>query len=113
MEVEVKVTEEDIVEGKPLFCSKCPIAKAVTRLLRKPYYAIVGGGSISIVSDSDEEKKNKMFYYGVGNNFDKHHPIDIRANSKVWSFVRQFDSYGQGYVQPFSFNLDIPEGFLA
>ena len=95
MLVEVNVTEDDIVKGIKGNCSQCPVALAVNRILKDRFFSAIGGLRVTISE------------YGM-----KDYDIHMSDSHELWSFVRQFDDYGPNYAHPFSFSLDIPEGFL-
>jgi hypothetical protein len=88
--ITVKVTQEDIDDGKQASCYDCPLAIALSRAIGCDVG--VSGGKASWVDR-----------YGV---------------NEVWlppvadDWYRRFDNdnYGRGPVSPFEFELDVPTG---
>jgi hypothetical protein len=56
MRVRVDVTQRDFKIGKPLEPTRCPIARAVNRVLRKPFLAVVFPGWIEIREPSTPQR---------------------------------------------------------
>lgn len=81
----VDVTAEDIAQGEPRKCVKCPIALALRRTLEQ---SLVGVGGHDAVM--------------VG----KHGVTSVELPSMAVRFIADFDD-GKP-VQPFSFALDLP-----
>lgn len=92
MLVKIQVTQEDINNGIKFKCESCPVALAIKRLL-KPNVKVLVGDIISFMTNDSSEWK------------------DVVTPERVWDFLVQFDN--KRPVQPFSFELDIPEDILC
>lgn len=84
--ITVNVTQEDIDNGEPDDCSECPVALAIWRELPLFRGVRVNRDGIYLV-DMDNRVYERDFPHGVLN------------------FIGLFDE--GGYVEPFSFELDL------
>lgn len=84
MTVHVEVTEEDIANGQPFNCGKCPVALALSRAVPgcKPFVGFA--------------------YFRL----DAGHGRLSRLPERVIRFIGRFD--GRDLARPFSFDLEIP-----
>lgn len=92
-QVRVKLNYLDISCGIPMVCSECPIARALNRMLKDGFKALVGPTVIAIVKDSDREF---------------HYPLPTPGTAR--HFIYTFDRYQE--VDPIDFPLEIPEAML-
>lgn len=84
----IEVTQEDIDRGEQKQCTRCPIARAVKRVM--PFHdVVVGGGAIS--------------YRKVLSKWNRGEWGMRECNIRVLQFISDFDA-GKP-VQPFSFEL--------
>lgn len=87
MKTTIHVTTEDIVQGEPENCYKCPIALAAHRVFPSAGYVVVTTDEIVLYTVT-----HKPFHYD-----------NLPAIGR--EFVRRFDEGDQ--VDPFDFELDI------
>ncbi len=91
--VQIEVTADDIANGKPYECVRCPIALAMKR------------AGIDQVAVGD-----RFFCFGPGGPEDPNSLDDAREHHvlppEAGRFVDRFDSLQP--VEPFSFNVEIP-----
>lgn len=100
MLTKVEVTQADISNGVMLECTMCPVALAINRHLNPVFQSSVRPGYIILRS-----KFVKMLT-------EQYTDSEIIPTEKtVHDFIHAFDMHG--YVQPFSFELDIPDNYLA
>lgn len=95
--VRIDVTNADISNGVRLECTSCPVALAIDKLLKPIFQASVHSGYI-------------ILYRHEFHNYNDAEVIGSLDKS-VRSFIKRFDI--NGYVEPFTFELDIPDKFLA
>jgi len=91
--VTVNVTARDIANGIRGECRSCPVARAINRLLKKPYVSIVGFSSVC--------------YHSITNSGNVYGP-DAPKNAS--SFIHAFDANQN--PQPFKFRMSIPKMVL-
>lgn len=89
---QINVTQDDIDKGSPRDCCSCPIAFAVSRVVRPDVPVSVGIYQLVI---RDHEGT-----------------VHIRLPQIAEYFRREFDRDGKSAVSPIQFELDIPERFL-
>ncbi len=87
----IQITQDDIKQGTVDDCDRCPIALATNRVLIAGHHAKVMG-SISI-------------YNYVYRRF------TCKTPNSVKQFIRSFDD--EYVVEPFEFDLEIPEKLLC
>ena len=93
--IHVEVTQEDIASGVTFDCSKCPIARASTRALRiAGVPAEIDAAYLGITVRATRDLR-------------KH---TISTPTRVSRWMRDFD-LGKP-VQPFAFDLEIPDEVL-
>ncbi|MCI0537687.1 MAG: hypothetical protein L0Z50_20935 [Verrucomicrobiales bacterium] len=90
----IEVTQNDIDKGCEKDCLKCPVALAINRVLRKPYVCYVDIPLIRI-------RKGRSLDF----------VCEILTPEVAIDFIRAFDP-GRD-VSPFSFDLSIPEEYVA
>ncbi len=90
----IQVTQEHIDEGCAKICEKCPIALAVRKLLNQTFDLQVLEVGITIL---DAATGFSVYW--------------LTFPMKVSYFISRFD--GQLPVEPFKFNLEIPEKYLC
>lgn len=81
----VQVTAKDIREGKKQHCFKCPVARALSRIVK---------GLVKV----------RLYHFSIGDEGWVHMPRDLS------NFIERFDK-GQS-VKPTRFKFDIPVEFL-
>jgi len=86
--VRIQVTIDDIENGKPLDCSRCPLALALNRATNRTDWFVDYGTA----------------YFGSGFS---HESAALPRECLV--FVRRFDNYRDG--NPFSFEVELPAGW--
>ena len=99
----INVTNNDIKNGRRRSGTKCPVARAISRHLRKGMYPtkfVVLEKYLSLVN---ERKRNILPLYG----------LSIHFPNKVTEFIIRFDTQEKRRkFYPFTFNLDIPKWAL-
>lgn len=93
MKVLIRVTQDDIKQGTKGSCTGCPIALAIGRILNPNYYVTVGRSSIML--------------YAVIRFFCEWR---MEPPKEVSDFIVAFDK--RQVVEPFEFEVDIPEEYL-
>lgn len=98
MLTKIDVTQADIINGVRMECTCCPVALAINKHLKPIFNSSVRTGYIIIrrkatgsYSDSDV--------------------LSTENNAEMREFIRAFDV--RGHVNPITFELDIPDKFLA
>ena len=89
----INVTKNDIKEGDVRKCRSCPVARAITRRLRKPYFASASVFKILIVDDDAPSSRSLS-----------------NVPRSVGAFITDFDRRRK--VDPFSFEIEIPTEYL-
>lgn len=94
--MKIDVTEMDIFHGELGHCGKCPVALAISRLLKDGYYAKVHTTWLYICNKYHEAV------------------CSFRVPFIAAAFIRKFDSSHlyRYVVQPFSFELELPTNVL-
>lgn len=98
--IKINVTETDIREGEPRVCAKCPVSRAISRRLRKPYTASVSSSMILIVNDVSGAYITSL---------------DIPTPTTVSDFIVDFDTCvfkDAKFPGPMSFDLELPRKYL-
>ena len=92
----VHVTQEDIDQGKPREACGCPIVHAVRRVCKATYIAATHGEVVLTDHNSYIEDEDTRF-------------VPLPEDATL--FMAKFDNRME--VQPFSFQIDIPDQYLA
>ncbi len=89
MKKRICVTEKDIQKGEAACCNRCPVALALHRELGAEYFVglLIGSGWVAFVADRGEDS--------------------LRLPVSCGDFAFRFDC-GLA-VEPFEFELDVPE----
>lgn len=98
----VEVTTEDIENGTRMDCQRCPVALAITRLVKEDYYPQVSGRCVSILHSYTESGLDTTLWENVG---------VTCLPPETQRFVRRYDD-GKT-PEPISFQLEIPEVALS
>jgi hypothetical protein len=93
--IRIAVTKKDILNGKPVQCTKCPVALAINRRLKPNYYVAVVDNYFNIWDNTPNYSYQKS----------------VNLPLKVTDFIKDFDRFTSP-IQPITFNIDIPEEFL-
>jgi hypothetical protein len=89
--VTISVTQDDIDSGERMDPARCPVALAVTRILKDGYRAGVGLCTVGILDN-------------------RHDQVDISTLSQAVSdFISDFDAGVP--VEPFTFTIEISEEY--
>lgn len=92
--MQIRVTQKHINEGEKIHCTECPIALAISDCLKKSYCAGVS-----------------MRRYYIHTLPLSQSCINNELPSKAQDFIIKFDC-GRS-VEPFDFDIDIPEEYLC
>lgn len=96
MIVTIQVTKEDIKKGEPCQSADCPLALAIARHVKKPYFPTVGLYLVHFLSPDNGDLS----------------PLRLaRLPGPAKTFRNAFDHHPSLGHQPFSFQLDIPDEF--
>jgi hypothetical protein len=104
MTVEIEVTRDDIKNGTWRNCAKCPVALAITRLLKPQFMASV--------------TRTQCSFYLVGHSIHDAPPPSVFLPIEATAFINDFDQFPwqAGVLRnpflDFTFELNIPEKFL-
>lgn len=99
----INVTPTDLKRGHRMFCTMCPVARAISRHLRTNYLASVSYENVSFIKVTREQHQ--------GIPYDKEIGVGLYSiPTSVGTRIMEFDS--RLPVEPFSFKLDIPKEAL-
>lgn len=99
MWVKVEVTADDIKRGAKGSCVRCPVARAISRLLDNKLFAEVGCWTVAVIDRSSGKDL-----------------LERDLPKKVGKFIVAYDAYNyyraMDIVKPFSFVLNLPASVL-
>lgn len=95
METTIIVTDEDIIKGVVGKCVMCPVALAVTRVLKPKHKASVRYNDLDIFKEYEIVPL-----------------VNLMLPTIASDFIAGFDRHHL-HAQPFNFTLDIPTELLA
>ena len=100
VEVEIDVTQEHIEQGKRSNCAACPIALAITDMVKDFVLVRVGAHEVR---------------FGAANPDGYYSAIEVSLPLEAQAFIRDYDK-GELKLSPtliaLSFKLPIPQGFI-
>lgn len=97
--VKVQVTAEDIADGRRGCVHKCPVARAVTRVLTRYAYVKVDGPTYP------NEWTARIFLHGCIRH-------ELSLPDVVAQFAISFDDEDAFRPEPFAFDLEVPDELL-